>query len=73
MLDGLTLRAGVENLTDDDPPLIPSSIAANTTPRSTISWTSFLRQRQLPVLEDLHDHVYPRCRRTFLRLVACLQ
>ena len=32
MLDGLTLRAGVGNLTDDDPPLIPSSIAANTDP-----------------------------------------
>ena len=32
MLDGLTLRAGVENVTDDDPPLIPSSVAANTDP-----------------------------------------
>ncbi len=28
--DGLTLRAGVENLTDEDPPLLPSSVNANT-------------------------------------------
>ena len=27
-----TLRAGVEKLTDDDPPLIPGSVAANTDP-----------------------------------------
>jgi outer membrane receptor protein involved in Fe transport len=32
VLDGLTLRAGVENVADDDPPLIPSSVAANTDP-----------------------------------------
>lgn len=31
-LDGLTLRAGVENLTDEDPPLLPSSVQANTDP-----------------------------------------
>jgi len=29
-LDGLTLRAGVENLADQDPPLLPSSVNANT-------------------------------------------
>jgi outer membrane receptor protein involved in Fe transport len=28
--DGLTLRAGIENLTDEDPPLLPSSVNANT-------------------------------------------
>jgi len=28
--DGLTLRAGVENLADEDPPLLPSSVNANT-------------------------------------------
>jgi outer membrane receptor protein involved in Fe transport len=27
---GLTLGAGVENLTDEDPPLLPSSVNANT-------------------------------------------
>jgi len=32
VLDGLTLRAGVENLADEDPPLVASSIAANTDP-----------------------------------------
>jgi outer membrane receptor protein involved in Fe transport len=31
-LDGLTLRAGVENLTDEDPPLLPSPVQANTDP-----------------------------------------
>ena len=30
VLDGLTLRAGVENLADEDPPLVASSIPANT-------------------------------------------
>jgi outer membrane receptor protein involved in Fe transport len=30
LLDGLTVRAGVENLTDEAPPLLPSSISANT-------------------------------------------
>jgi len=29
-LDGLTLRVGVENLTDETPPLVPSAIQANT-------------------------------------------
>jgi outer membrane receptor protein involved in Fe transport len=28
--DGLTIRAGVENLADEDPPLLPSSVNANT-------------------------------------------
>lgn len=32
MLDGLTLSAGVENLTDEDPPLLPSQVQANTDP-----------------------------------------
>jgi outer membrane receptor protein involved in Fe transport len=32
MFDGLTLRGGVENLTDADPPLIPTQVAANTDP-----------------------------------------
>lgn len=32
LLDGLTLRAGVENLADEDPPLVASSIQANTDP-----------------------------------------
>jgi outer membrane receptor protein involved in Fe transport len=32
MLDGLTLRAGMENLTDAEPPIFPSYIAANTDP-----------------------------------------
>jgi outer membrane receptor protein involved in Fe transport len=32
MLDGLTLNAGVENVTNEDPPIFPSSIAANTEP-----------------------------------------
>ena len=31
-LKGLTLRAGVENLADEEPPLIPSQVAANTDP-----------------------------------------
>jgi outer membrane receptor protein involved in Fe transport len=31
-LAGLTMRAGVENLEDEQPPLVPSSIAANTDP-----------------------------------------
>jgi outer membrane receptor protein involved in Fe transport len=31
-LDGLTFRAGVENLTDEDPPLLPSQVQANTDP-----------------------------------------
>jgi outer membrane receptor protein involved in Fe transport len=31
-LDGLIIRAGVENLTDQDPPLLPSSLQANTDP-----------------------------------------
>ena len=31
-LDGLVLRAGVENLTDKDPPIFPSSVDANTDP-----------------------------------------
>jgi outer membrane receptor protein involved in Fe transport len=30
--DGLTVRAGVENLTDEDPPIFPSWVAANTDP-----------------------------------------
>lgn len=32
LLEGLTLRAGVENLTDEDPPIFPSWVAANTEP-----------------------------------------
>jgi iron complex outermembrane recepter protein len=32
MLDGLTLRAAIENLTDDDPPLLPTQVQANTDP-----------------------------------------
>ncbi len=32
MLDGLTLRAGVENLADEEPPLVASPIQANTDP-----------------------------------------
>ena len=32
ILSYATLRAGVEKLTDDDPPLIPGSVAANTDP-----------------------------------------
>lgn len=32
VLTGLTLRAGVENLTDEEPPIFPSAIAANTEP-----------------------------------------
>jgi iron complex outermembrane recepter protein len=32
MLSGLTLRAGVENLADKDPPLVASAVAANTDP-----------------------------------------
>jgi iron complex outermembrane receptor protein len=32
LLDGLTLRAGVENLTDQDPPIFPTWTAANTEP-----------------------------------------
>ena len=32
VLDGLTLRGGIENLTDEDPPLFPDYIAANTDP-----------------------------------------
>jgi outer membrane receptor protein involved in Fe transport len=32
MLGGLTLRAGVENLADEDPPLVASPIGANTDP-----------------------------------------
>lgn len=32
MLDGLTLRAGVENVADEEPPIFPSWIAANTEP-----------------------------------------
>jgi outer membrane receptor protein involved in Fe transport len=31
-LDGLIIRAGVENLTDQDPPLLPSWVQANTDP-----------------------------------------
>ena len=31
-LAGLTVRGGVENLTDADPPLIPTQVAANTDP-----------------------------------------
>jgi outer membrane receptor protein involved in Fe transport len=31
-LDGLTLRCGIENLTDEGPPLLPTSIGANTDP-----------------------------------------
>jgi outer membrane receptor protein involved in Fe transport len=31
-LDGLELRAGVENLTDEDPPIFPSSTQMNTDP-----------------------------------------
>lgn len=31
-LDGLKLSGGVENLTDEDPPLLPSSVQANTDP-----------------------------------------
>ena len=30
--DGLTIRAGVENLTDEPPPVLPNSAAANTDP-----------------------------------------
>jgi outer membrane receptor protein involved in Fe transport len=30
--DGLTVRAGVENLTDQDPPIFPSWVGANTDP-----------------------------------------
>jgi outer membrane receptor protein involved in Fe transport len=29
---GLTIRAGVENLSDEEPPLLPSAVAANTDP-----------------------------------------
>ena len=32
MLSGMTLRGGIENLMDDDPPLIPTQVAANTDP-----------------------------------------
>ena len=32
MLAGLVVRAGVENLTDETPPLLPSQVAANTDP-----------------------------------------
>jgi outer membrane receptor protein involved in Fe transport len=32
MLDGLTLHAGVENVTDEDPPLVPTQVQANTDP-----------------------------------------
>jgi len=32
VLDGLTLRAGIENLADEDPPLVASPIQANTDP-----------------------------------------
>ncbi|MDQ1345535.1 MAG: iron complex outerrane recepter protein, partial [Pseudomonadota bacterium] len=32
VLDGLTLRAGIENLTNEDPPLVASPIQANTDP-----------------------------------------
>jgi len=32
MLSGLTLRAGVENLADEDPPLVASPVGANTDP-----------------------------------------
>jgi outer membrane receptor protein involved in Fe transport len=31
-LDGLRIGAGVENVTDEDPPAFPSYIAANTDP-----------------------------------------
>ena len=31
-LHGLTLRAGIENLTDEMPPLVPSRALANTDP-----------------------------------------
>ena len=31
-LDGFTIRAGVENLTDEPPPLVPNSAFANTDP-----------------------------------------
>ncbi len=30
--DGLTIRAGVENLTDEPPPVFPNWVAANTDP-----------------------------------------
>ena len=30
--DGLTIRAGVENLTDEPPPIFPNWVAANTDP-----------------------------------------
>ena len=32
VLDGLTVRAGVENVTNEDPPLLPSAVQANTDP-----------------------------------------
>jgi len=32
LLDGLTLRAGIENVADKDPPLLPSQVQANTDP-----------------------------------------
>jgi outer membrane receptor protein involved in Fe transport len=32
MLSGLTLRAGVENLANEDPPLVASPVGANTDP-----------------------------------------
>jgi iron complex outermembrane receptor protein len=31
-LDGLVLRAGVENLADREPPLVPTQVQANTEP-----------------------------------------
>jgi outer membrane receptor protein involved in Fe transport len=32
LFDGLTLRLGVENLTDEAPPLVPTQVQANTDP-----------------------------------------
>jgi outer membrane receptor protein involved in Fe transport len=32
LFDGLTLRAGIDNLTDEDPPIYPSYVQANTDP-----------------------------------------
>ena len=31
-LDGLTIRAGIENLTDELPPIFPAGLFANTDP-----------------------------------------
>jgi len=32
MLEGLTLRVGIENLTDEEPPLVPTGPQDNTDP-----------------------------------------